>query len=350
MGTRDWQVAALKVAAAMKVTVPVAPVAPVAATASRNPQTGYPLAECFKMFLESREHEIDDITHRRYVMLFDRLGKYAAESGVVMANGLGADLLERFKVEGIHGEERLSMNTKSCYVASMKKFLRVAYKRKWISEPLHEDIDRIVPPYEEVQPFTKEETARLLAGCLTVNVAIHYNGYARQPIMFQLVIKLALETGMRIGDCIAFDPARLTKSNTGWAYKFTMQKTKKADAKRRKVTVFITNGLHDAIMAAQVAGRWLNPTRTFDAGAATYQQIYTRMQKIGETHDIPDSRPHRLRETMAARFLENSGTLDALRRLLGHVDLKTTQMHYDALTQGKEDGLEAMVAAAGTAY
>jgi hypothetical protein len=68
------------------------------------------------------------------------------------------DLFEMFKVDGL---PKLSDTSKSTAVAKLRCFLRDAYRRSWIAEPL---VDKVKPHravYDQKEPYTDEEVKKL---------------------------------------------------------------------------------------------------------------------------------------------------------------------------------------------
>ncbi|MEM3353116.1 MAG: tyrosine-type recombinase/integrase, partial [Saccharolobus sp.] len=58
----------------------------------------------------------------------------------------------------------------------------------------------------------------------------------------------------------------------------------------------------------------------------TYDALYRKLKRLGEKVGI-DLRPHVLRHTFATLSLKRGMNLITLQKLLGHKDLKTTQIY-----------------------
>jgi integrase/recombinase XerD len=52
---------------------------------------------------------------------------------------------------------------------------------------------------------------------------------------------------------------------------------------------------------------------------------------------------HRLRDTLAVDLLEKGVPLEDVSKLLGHTNIKTTERHYAAWVQGRQDRLDSLV-------
>ncbi|MGD1096491.1 MAG: SDR family NAD(P)-dependent oxidoreductase [Bryobacteraceae bacterium] len=63
--------------------------------------------------------------------------------------------------------------------------------------------------YEQKEPYSDEEVKKIFAEALDLNGGTH--GYAKHPKTFRLLLELMLETGMRVGDAIRYDPTLVVK-------------------------------------------------------------------------------------------------------------------------------------------
>jgi integrase len=94
---------------------------------------------------------------------------------------------------------------------------------------------------------------------------------------------------------------------------------------------------------------WLSPKRPFLYGAFKNQaylanEVYYRMQTIGERCGVEDCRPHRLRDAFAVRMLLKGIPLDDVSRLLGHCSVKVTDTYYAKWVASRKRRLERLVA------
>lgn len=153
-----------------------------------------------------------------------------------------------------------------------------------------------------------------------------------------------LETGMRVGDAIRFDPALLIKGEHLWIYTYIPQKKKKTD-KSKPLEAYLNDRLKTAIDTCH----WLSPKRPFFYGASKNpaylaNEVYSGMQTIGKRCGVEDCRPHRLRDTFAVRKLLGGFQLDDVSRLLGHSSVKVTEMYYAKWVHARKRRLERLLA------
>jgi integrase len=127
--------------------------------------------------------------------LLGRLKTFAESRGAMLMHDLTVDLLETFKVEGLPG---LADTSKGTAVAKLRCFLRAAYRRSWISEPLVEKVTPHRAVYEQKEPYSDAQVKRILDESLKLNGGTH--DYAKHPKTFRLLLELMLETSMRVGE------------------------------------------------------------------------------------------------------------------------------------------------------
>ena len=66
---------------------------------------------------------------------------------------------------------------------------------------------------------------------------------------------------------------------------------------------------------------------------------------VGEGHMMS----HRLRDTFGVDLLQKGVPLEEVSKLLGHTSIKTTERHYEAWIQGRQDRLDSLVMGTWTA-
>jgi integrase/recombinase XerD len=300
---------------------------------------GPTLDDCIERYLASRTHELHEKTLEHHQLLLSRLKGYASTRGVFHIQALTVDLLEDFITDGLTG----ATTTKSTYVAKLRCFLKDAFRRGWIKEPLAERIKPYKAVYEEKSPYEQSEVELILAESLKMNGGTH--GYAKHPATFRLLLELMLETGMRVAAAIMYDPANVVKGQSTWIYRFQKDKSKVTE-KPKIHEVFLSERLKKAIDGCT----WLSPKLPFHFGNhdADYlaNEVYERMKQIGKRCDVEDCRPHRLRDTFAVRCLLRGLTLDHLCRMLGHSSVKVTETYYAKWVPARTRQLEDFVAQA----
>ena len=176
-------------------------------------------------YLASRDHELGSKTSGQYSIVFKRLQTFCEKHGVLHMSDLTVDLLETFKVEGL--PKKMADTSKSTVVAKLRCFLRAAFRRGWISEALADRVTGHKAVYEQKEPYTDKEVELILAEALRLRGGRH--GYSSQPATFRLLLELMLDTGLRSGDAVQYDPAKVSKGEHMWIYTYVMEKRKKTD-------------------------------------------------------------------------------------------------------------------------
>jgi integrase len=312
-----------------------------AAKAKTDPGHGPTILQCGQLYLASRRSELKDKTYGQHELLLNRLAEYCAKQGIQHASGLTVDLLERFKVEGL--PKGMADTSKSTAVAKLRCFLRTAYRRGWLNEPLVEKVTSHHAVYEQKQPYTEDEIVLIMDEALKLKGGTAR--YARHPKTFRLMLELMLEAGLRVSDALLYDPRACVIGEVLWVYTFVPQKQQKKK-KPKPMDAFLSNRLKKAIDECE----WLSPHRPFAYG--NYQnerwvnylgnEVYERMKIIGSRCGVADCRPHRLRDTFAVRCLLDGTQSDDLRALLGHSSVKVTEAHYAPWIQARKARLERL--------
>jgi integrase/recombinase XerD len=304
---------------------------------------GIRIDDAIERYVVSREHELNPKIAASYRFQLDRLCTYCAACGVHHMQALTVDMLENFKVDGLPKD--MADTTKQIVVSKLRCFLRDALRRGWIKEPLAERVKGHEAEHEEKSPYEENELPLILneAGKLKRG----REGYASEPGTFRLLLELMLETGLRVSDAIRYDPARTYMGESGlWPYPYAQRKRK-----RTKKPVLTEAYLTDRLKTAIDKCKWLSPKlpfwygeQTADRGYKLSYQVYDLMQQIGSRCDVPDCRPHRLRDTFAVRALLRGMQLDDVSRLLGHSSVKITESYYARFVPARRNRLEGVLA------
>jgi integrase len=282
------------------------------------------IQQAVERYLLSRRDELGLRTMQMYEFVLGKFVAFAHSSRAIMMRDITVDLSETFLHSGLNG---IDATTRVTYSHRLRAFLKAAHRREWIAKPIVERMVAVRAETESKSPYTEEEVTKLLAGCHKMRGTI---GYASQPATFRLLLELQLETGMRVGDAILFDPKICVQTDEVGlhSYTFTMQK-KRRTQRAKPHTVYLTTKLKEAIDGCP----WLSKSLPFHYGKTAHnrhlvQGVYLRMQAIGRRVEVKDCRPHRLRDTFAVRLLTIGTNLDDVSRLLGHRSVVVTERYY----------------------
>ncbi|MGD1096932.1 MAG: tyrosine-type recombinase/integrase [Bryobacteraceae bacterium] len=300
---------------------------------------GLMLQECIQKFLDAHQANVGTKALGQHKLVLDRLAAFAQARNKFFLRDLDTDLYEDFKTYGLVG---LKSTSKSTLVAKLKFFLREAYRRGWTLEAYAEKVKSTRAVYTQKQPYTEEEVSAILEQAAKLDGGT--SGYATNAQTFRLLLDLMLETGVRVGDAIRYDPRRCTKSEHLWVYSFRPGKQRKAE-KAKQHEVFLSERLKLSIDGCDWFSKHLPFIyRDLDDSTAMEAAVYERMQAIGERCGVADCRPHRLRDTFAVRLLLKGIALEDVSRLLGHASIAVTERYYAAWVPSRKLRLEGLLA------
>lgn len=312
-------------------------------TTPENPLKGITIQAALDDYLASIENEIAPAVADQYRLIIGKLIEFCQHRSVPVyyMSELTVDILDSFATKAY---KKKASTTQAVGMAKVKALLNDAFRRGWIKEPLAKRIKKYTGQYQQAQPFTEEQVALVLNGCSTMQRGNNGIGYAHKQKTFRLLLELQLETGMRCGDATQYDPINgfLFRAESGlWVYRFLPQKRLRRAKISKLHDVYLTDRLKDAIDACD----WMSKERPFAWGSfkrPSYlaNEVYLRMQAIGDRVGVEDCRPHRLRDTFAVRMLAKGLSLDDLKVLLGHSSVKITEQYYAAWTPTRGTVLE----------
>ena len=302
--------------------------------------TGPPISECVEKYLATRAQDLDPRTLGQHRLALERLCRFLEAQNIVDMLEMTVDHLETFKTAGL--PKKMRTTTRSTTFAKIRCFLRAAFRRGWIREPLVDKVTTVKAVYDQKEPYTDEEINAIFDQAQTLDGGTH--GYAKQPKTFRLLLELMVTTGLRVGDAVGFDPRALTKGDSLWIYTYQPQKQKRAD-KPKLLEAFITDEMKKKIDECA----WLSTRGPFWYGIGVdptplAQAVYERMRGIGARAGISDCRPQRLRDTFAVQALLRGMQLEDVSRLLGHASIKITETYYAKWIGSRKRRLERLVA------
>lgn len=235
---------------------------------AQSAEAGITIADAIAKYIESRQHELCEKTVGHHRFSLGRLADFARNRGAKRMADLTVDLLEDFKTAGLPAD--MAGTTKSKAVEKVRCFLKEAYRRGWLERPIVEKLKPYRARYEQKEPYTDDEVNKILAGALKLNGGTH--GYAKHPQTFRLLLELMVDTGMRVGDAIRYDPGATSKDGAVWAYTYRPQKAKRSE-RIKTIEAFIPDRLKRAIDECQ----WLSPKLPFYYGAAKNPAYLAKM-------------------------------------------------------------------------
>jgi integrase len=287
---------------------------------------GPTLDDAIQRFLDSTKNEMKSKAHNAYKLVLGRLKDFCHQRNKLYIEDLTVDVCEDFKTYGI---PKMKDTSKATYTAKLRCFLKEAERRGWVKDSLSLKVKPWKAAHEQKEPFTDKEVEAILAESAKLNGGTI--GFATCAETFTLLLRLMLETGMRVSDAVRYDPRQCEKGQIGWVYSFNPRKSRKNEI-AKQTAVYLNDDLKTAIEKV----RWFSarlpfayrPTAKEDETDYLGQAVYERMQEIGKRAGVDDCRPHRWRDTFAVNCLQKGMALEDVSKLLGHSSVAITERYY----------------------
>lgn len=196
------------------------------------------------------------------------------------------------KINGDETERRRAKNvTIRYYIIAVRRFL------KWLNVNVKPPIPKV--RRKEVRALNEDEIEKILSSCSRVKD--------------KLLIRLLLDTGLRASELLSITIKDIDINNN----MIRVRNTKNGEER----VVFFTNETKH-LLKKYIRNK--NPDdKLFNM---SYDALYRKIKRIGKKVGI-DLRPHILRHTFATISLKKGMNLITLQKLLGHKDIKTTQIY-----------------------
>lgn len=244
---------------------------------------------------------------RSAIIIFKEYAK-----GEVKMSELTSGFCNEYK-EHLLGLDRIKTNTKVAYFGKFKAALKQAYKESLLSEDISKNIDNIETEDTTREYVTHEELVTL------------YNTECEIPELKTAALFSAF-TGLRHSDIVALCWGDIIKSDSGWVIKFTQQKT------RKKEVLPISDEAFELL-----GERGVDDKLIFEAITHKYDAWYNeRLKKwivaAGINRKVTF---HSFRHTYATLLLTQGVDIYTVSKMLGHRELKTTQIYAKVVDESK---------------
>ncbi|MCH4814556.1 MAG: tyrosine-type recombinase/integrase [Saccharolobus sp.] len=212
------------------------------------------------------------------------------------------------KVKGDEVEKRRAKSvTIRYYIIAVRRFL------KWLNVSVKPPIPKI--RRKEVKALDESQVQKVLNAC--------------KRTKDKLIIRLLLDTGLRANELLSVLVKDVDLENN----MIRVRNTKNGEER----VVFFTDETKQ-LLRKYMKGKKLDE-KLFDI---TYDALYRKLKRLGKKVEI-DLRPHILRHTFATLSLKRGINVITLQKLLGHKDIKTTQIYtHLVLDDLKNEYLKAM--------
>lgn len=303
------------------------------------------------------ERMITDIYHWLYIYkknsvkasTFDRLetaykllGRYSIAS--VRLDKLNEDMLQGYVNELVDDGYSLSTIRKQYHL--LTAFLDYAMVKGWITRPIHKCVklptkQAVRTPERDICAYTPEEQVKLRAVLDTGAMS----GY--------LAASLMMETGMRVGECLALGwedidwfrraiDIRKTFVRLGNRNKQFVQEGAKSFCSNR--TIPMSTGARDILTKLRSSTACKFIFHTADGMPLSYEALRYQISKACDEAGVRYYGMHAFRHTFATNCYRRGCDVKILSKLLGHSDVSVT---YNTYVHLFGDGLEEMRSVVG---
>ncbi|ARM76452.1 site-specific tyrosine recombinase/integron integrase [Acidianus manzaensis] len=197
------------------------------------------------------------------------------------------------KIQGIDSKRARSVTLRE-YVIAVRRFL------KWLGVQINPVLPR--SRRKEIYALNQNEVNAILE--------------STKRLRDKLIIKLFLDTGLRSKELL-----NLRVSDVNFEKRIIRVRETKNGEER---VVFFTKETESLLRRYILRKNKTENDKIFDL---TYQALYKIVRRIGNKAGISGLRPHILRHTFATTAIRKGVPLPAVQRLLGHKDIKTTQIY-----------------------
>jgi integrase len=260
------------------------------------------------------------------------LTEFCLWKGIRFLRELDADLLREFRV-----------TWKDAPLASSKKLERLraffnhAEESEWITKSPAKAVKAPITDSEApTLPFSDEELGKLYRAF--PKFASERRKHARGPETdhlerFPVLMQVLEFSGLRIGDACGLTKNDLVKGKL-WV-----------DTAKTGVKVYIPIPEHVVVEMEKLPlfkGKYFFWTGNgkVDTAAGNYRRT---LRALAEEAGVEDVHPHRWRDTVAVRLLENGVPLERVAKILGHKSVRITERSYGPWVRALQETLEADV-------
>lgn len=214
----------------------------------------------------------------------------------------------------------------------LHSFFKMAYLGDMIPRNPMDKVERPKPRKDEVKAdgplaYTPTEVQTIITGL------------EREPLKWQALVHLLIDTGIRRGECCAlqwknidFESGAITIAGN---LCYTSTKGVYLDTPKNGHMRTVYVGIHTLALLRQL--------RTEQAQKAISQYVFTKegspepmhpqsptryLKKFSERYSVPDLHPHKLRHTFASIAITNGADVASVSEALGHTDKAVTLRMY----------------------
>lgn len=269
----------------------------------------------FNRYLKD-EQGITDIT-KITAEIIKNYVKYIRERGKYTAVAYEKTLTSNYPSHRHDYGKKVSDVTINNYIRNIKVFFAYLKAHRHIRADPAKQIKQIKVARKPLQFLSDAEFQRLLKS-MDLSKKHEFRDY--------VIMKTLLDTGMRIGECIAVEISEVDFNDR--TIHLLAENTK---GKKSRYVFFSQELAKDLKRWVQYKDRYFETDLVFPTIRNTPLQVGTiekNIEKYGKRAGLSNVHPHMFRNNFAKRFLMNGGDIYTLSRILGHSSVQVTEAEY----------------------
>lgn len=291
------------------------------------------IANAIELFLmERRTAGLNASIVKKYERELERFRQFFEKRSKFFPTDINLEMLVQYR--GTWDELYPSSLTRQQVQTRLRRFLRFCHNGGWLERvPTLSAITADEPP---TMPLSPAEYTKLLA-----EIPKKFEGDKAARV--RALVQLMRHSGLSIRDAVTLQRSEIKRDEKKKLIRVVTNRQKTGT----HVSVPLPPAVASEILAVQNGNDYL-----FWTGGGLETSAVTNWQ-----HDLrtlfrsafgKDTRftPHCLRDTAACGWLTAGIPMEEVSKLLGHTSIKTTEKHYSAWAQARQDRLDSLVVAA----
>lgn len=192
-----------------------------------------------------------------------------------------------------------------------------------------------------------EEVTSVIDSCTAEEIAQILRCVRREPLKWRVVINLLIETGMRIGECMALQWKDIDWKNNAITIRASLGYTVKrgiyttSPKNKRARTVYVSNEMMDLLLL-HYCENVFGPNSPYishknnSAEPMHPQSPAKYLRKFAKKYDLPYLYPHKLRHSYASIAITNGADVASVADNLGHKDSSVTLRIYTCANEASK--------------
>jgi integrase/recombinase XerD len=290
------------------------------------------IAAAVELFLlERRTTGLKASIVQKYERELERFKQFCDARSKFFPSDINLELLVQYR--GTWDELYPSSLTRQQVQTRLRRFLRFCHNGGWLERV--PNLSAITVDEPPTMPLSSTEYARLLA-------EIPKQFASAKAVRVRALVQLMRHSGLAIRDAVTLQRSEIKKDEKKRLVRVVTKRQKTGT----HVSVPLPPAVASEILAVQNGNAYLFWTGGgLETSAVTNWQHDLRTLFRSAFGKNTRFTPHCLRDTAACGWLTAGIPMEEVSKLLGHTSIKTTEKHYSAWAQARQDRLDSLVVA-----